>query len=304
MKQATNFRILLACLGVVCVMLFLVAISLPLYRAFCEATGLGGTTRRSNGSAETATDRLVTVRFNADVAPGLPWRFGPSQASVRVHLGERTLVTFWAENRSDQTIVAHATYNVTPDLAGQYFNKIQCFCFDEESLAPHERVEMPVTFFVDPKIAENRDIGNLPPITLSYTFFRSTNPNDAKDLGRFGAIKTAATALHGDPGRGQALFAGKVRRLSFTRREPDRSPPRRSGRSSSRHRSGLQLFQRAEIIRHCLEPGNARSLADRSPHRCAGGQNVRQRVGPADPRRYHCIPHGAASTARRLDRSR
>src|SRR5271156_5880289 len=174
-----RLRTVVACLAIVAAMAALVAFSLPLYRAFCEATGLGGTGRRASADTAAASERSVTVRFNTDVAPGLPWRFGPNQPSVSVKLGAQTLVSFWAENLTDQPIVGHATYNVTPDLAGRYFDKIQCFCFDEEKLGPRERVEMPVTFFVDPAILKDPDMRGLPVITLSYTFFRSADPAKA-----------------------------------------------------------------------------------------------------------------------------
>jgi len=204
-----NKIIALACTLVVIGMVTLVGFSLPLYRAFCEATGFGGTTRRVAADTVSASSRTIIVRFNADVAPGLPWRFGPSQEQVTVHLGEPTQISYWAENRSDETLVAHATYNVTPELAGTYFNKIQCFCFDEERLKPHERVEMPVIFYVDPAILQDKDIGNLPTLTLSYTFFKSAVAAAPKDLDRFGATLVSAPSLKGDPERGEHVFAGK-----------------------------------------------------------------------------------------------
>ena len=205
-----NARIALLCLVVVAAMIGLVSVSLPLYRAFCEATGLGGTTRRAS-SADPAKAQKTTVEvlFNTEVAPGLPWRFGPDQRSVTATLGKPTLVHFWAENDSDQPRVAHATYNVTPDLAGQYFNKIQCFCFDEERLGPHQRVEMPVLFFVDPKILQNRDIGNLPAITLSYTFFSSKVPTQPIDLARFGSTTAATKVANGDATHGAQIFSAQ-----------------------------------------------------------------------------------------------
>jgi cytochrome c oxidase assembly protein Cox11 len=207
--SARDLRIALACFGIVGAMAALVAFSLPLYRAFCEATGLGGTVRRAQSDTASVAERTVTVRFNADVAPGLPWRFGPNQRSVTVRLGEQVLVSFWAENLSDQPIIGHATYNVTPELAGQYFNKIQCFCFSEERLGPHQRVDMPVTFFVDPAMLQDRDVGGLPDITLSYTFFRSTAAAPTQDLARFGTSTVVVSVTAGDPARGVDLFAAR-----------------------------------------------------------------------------------------------
>jgi cytochrome c oxidase assembly protein Cox11 len=204
-----DLRLVLACLAVVVAMVLLVSFSLPLYRAFCEATGLGGTVRRVASDTAAASARMVTVRFNADVAPGLPWRFGPNQREVTVHLGQQTLVSFWAENLSDQTVVGHATYNVTPDLAGRYFNKIQCFCFSEESLGAHQRVDMPVTFYVDPAMVDDKDMGSLPTITLSYTFFRSKAREATQDLARFGTSTVTVAATAGDPGHGRQLFQSR-----------------------------------------------------------------------------------------------
>lgn len=170
-------------------MIGLVSYSSTLYRLFCEATGFGGTTRRvevvdtaaSNGAM---SNRLVTVRFNTDVAPGLPWRFEPVRRETTIHLGEETLVYFRAENLSDKPMVGHATFNVMPAKAGQYFNKIQCFCFTEERLGPHESVEMPVDFFVDPKLGTDPNTSEVETITLSYTFFASLAPGQAQDLNR------------------------------------------------------------------------------------------------------------------------
>jgi cytochrome c2 len=145
---------------------------------------------------------IVAVRFTTDIAPGLPWRFEPEQpAEVRVRLGEEKLVFFSAQNLTDEPIVGHATFNVTPAKAGVYFKKIQCFCFDEERLGPRQKVDMSVDFFVDPALAEDRNASDVQTITLSYTFFRSANPEGAEDLSRFVASTTP------DPKRGQTLFA-------------------------------------------------------------------------------------------------
>jgi cytochrome c oxidase assembly protein Cox11/cytochrome c2 len=205
-----KLAVALGCAAIVIAMTTLVAFSLPLYRAFCAATGLAGTTRRVERDTAAASARTITVRFNTDVAPGLPWKFGPGQDQVTVHLGVPTQISFWAENLSDAAIVGHATYNVTPELAGRYFNKIQCFCFDEEKLGAHERVEMPVIFYVDPSILDDKDVGHLPTLTLSYTFFRSTVAGGgAKDLARFGASNVADAAITGNPAHGAEVFAGK-----------------------------------------------------------------------------------------------
>ena len=138
------------------VMTTLVSYSVTLYRLFCQATGAFGTTERAASDTATESVRTVTVSFNTDVAPGMPWRFNPVQPSVTVHLGQESLVFFEAENLSDHPIVGHATFNVTPDRVGLYFKKIQCFCFTEERLGAHQKVEMPVDFFVDPRMATDR----------------------------------------------------------------------------------------------------------------------------------------------------
>ncbi len=182
-------------LAIVAVMLTIVSFSVPLYRMFCSATGAGGTTQRATASSGTL-GRVVTVDFSTGTAKGLPWRFRPMQARVRVRLGQESLVFFEAENLSDQPIVGHATFNVTPDKVGIYFKKIQCFCFTEERLGAHQKVEMPVTFFVDPRLATDPSTTDVDDITLSYTFFRSSRPKDAADLARFANAPPDAAAGH------------------------------------------------------------------------------------------------------------
>jgi cytochrome c oxidase assembly protein subunit 11 len=186
-------------LAAVAVMLTLVSYSVTLYRLFCQATGAYGTTERVAAVAGPASDRLVTVRFLTSTAPGLPWRFAPVQDSVRVRLGQDTLVFFEAENLSDEPIVGHATFNVTPEKTGIYFKKIECFCFTEERLEPHQKVEMPVDFFVDAKMAEDRNTADVTEIDLSYEFFRSLKPAGALDLARFEQAPP-------DPAAGQKVF--------------------------------------------------------------------------------------------------
>ncbi len=177
-----------------------VSYSVTLYRLFCNVTGAGGTTQRVEADTAAASAQTVTVFFNTDVSPGLPWRFRPVQRQVTVHLGEQTPVFFEAENLSDEDIVGHATFNVTPDKAGLYFKKIECFCFTEERLGAHQTVQMPVEFYVDPEIATQPGTADVRQITLSYTFFRSMKPNGAEDLARFNSP---------DPARGERLFASQ-----------------------------------------------------------------------------------------------
>jgi len=184
-RRYGRFATLAGLLLAIGVMTTLVSYSVTLYRLFCQATGALGTTARVDRDSTAQSAQEVTVAFDTNVAPGLPWRFRPLQDSVKIHLGQDTLVFFEAENLSDQPIVGHATFNVAPGRVGLYFKKIQCFCFTEERLGPHEKVEMPVDFFVDPKMADDVDAKDVRNITLSYTFFRSMDPQGAQDLARF-----------------------------------------------------------------------------------------------------------------------
>lgn len=197
-QQLRKYATLLAIALVIGVMTTLVSYSVTLYRLFCAATGAGGTVQRVNADAARRSARTVTVFFDTDVAPGLPWQFVPVQRKVTVHLGESTPVFFEAENRSDRDIVGHATFNVTPVKTAIYFKKIQCFCFTEERLGAHQKVEMPVEFYVDPKLAEDPGTSEVDQITLSYTFFRSLRPEGAQELVRFTTTP--------DPAIGQKLF--------------------------------------------------------------------------------------------------
>lgn len=195
-----NLRVVSALVVLIGVMTTLVSYSATLFRLFCAATGLGGTTQRAESDSAALSDPVITVRFDTSIAPDLPWRFEPPLHEVTVHLGEPTLVFFSAENRTDQAIVGHATFNVTPEKTGIYFKKTQCFCFDDERLDAHQKVDMPVDFFVDPALASDPNTKEVGAITLSYTFFRSKETDKAKDLSRFAAAEP-------DPHRGQQLFA-------------------------------------------------------------------------------------------------
>ena len=144
--------------------------SAPLYRAFCSLTGFGGTPLRAE-KAPGAVAGKIGVRFDANVHPGLPWRFEPEQRTVRIAPGEQTKIFYRAQNLSAKPITGQAAFNVTPDQAGKYFNKIQCFCFTEQTLKAGQSVDMPVVFFVDPKILKDEDTKDIDEITLSYTFY-------------------------------------------------------------------------------------------------------------------------------------
>lgn len=147
--------------------------SVPLYRLFCQVTGFGGTTRTAEAPPAQPGERIVTVRFNADVNRALPWSFRPLQREIRLRVGEAGLAYYVARNDSDVPITANATYNVSPQKTGIYFNKVACFCFTEQRLMPGESVKMGVTFFVDPEIADDPNQDDVKTITLSYTFFRA-----------------------------------------------------------------------------------------------------------------------------------
>jgi len=179
MKASRNLRLSIGLMGIVVAMVGLSFAAVPLYRAFCLATGFDGTTRRSTSAAVTISEQMVNVRFDASVSPELPWRFFPMQKQVRVRLGEPKLVYFRAENLSNETIKGQATFNVLPLNAGQFFNKIQCFCFTEQTLKPGQGVDMAVQFYVDPAIAQNPDVKDAATITLSYTFFRAADDQPA-----------------------------------------------------------------------------------------------------------------------------
>ena len=168
--------------------------SVPLYRMFCAATGFGGTTQRAN-AAEAAkvlvADQRISVRFDGNVENGMPWRFGPEQVTQEMRIGERKIAYFTAENLSDHAITGIASFNVEPDLAGLYFKKIQCFCFNQQTLQPHEKVRMPVLYYVDPAILKDPESAATTQITLSYTFHISADQSAAKAA----PVKAAAKTL-------------------------------------------------------------------------------------------------------------
>jgi cytochrome c oxidase assembly protein subunit 11 len=152
-------------------MLMLAYASVPLYRLFCQVTGYGGTTQEAKVAPKEALAQTITVDFNADTDTNLAWTFKPDQRSVTIPIGKQSLAFFTATNLTDKPITGRATYNVVPFAAGSYFVKIECFCFTEQTLAPHETANMPVSFYVDPKIVNDRDLKGIETITLSYTFF-------------------------------------------------------------------------------------------------------------------------------------
>lgn len=166
-----NMRVLSTCAGLVVCMVALSFASVPLYRVFCQVTGFGGTTQVASIAPEAILDREITVRFDANISSELPWEFVPEQVSQTLRIGETGLAFFVSESLVDQASTGMASFNVTPPDAGRYFNKIECFCFTEQTLEAGERVRMPVYYYVDPAIAEVERFNDLGTITLSYTFF-------------------------------------------------------------------------------------------------------------------------------------
>ncbi len=170
-------RIVVATLvGVVVGMVGLAYASVPLYRIFCQVTGYGGATQRAELAPEPVPGKSVTVRFNADVNSAMPWSFQPLQREITLDLGESGLAVYRVQNLSNERIVGTATFNVTPFVAGPYFDKIQCFCFEEQVLEPGASADLPVTFFVDPAILDDPETADIRTVTLSYTFFRVADP--------------------------------------------------------------------------------------------------------------------------------
>jgi cytochrome c oxidase assembly protein subunit 11 len=176
-----NTRTGVVLFGVVVGMVGLSFAAVPLYQIFCQVTGFGGTPQIvAEGSVE-MLERTVKVRFNADTDRNLPWNFKPVQKVVELQLGEQGLAFYKARNDSQTPIVGTATFNVTPLKAGQYFNKIECFCFTEQRLEPGESVDMPVSFFVDPRLNDDPSMADVTTITLSYTFYQVEEEQTSTD---------------------------------------------------------------------------------------------------------------------------
>ena len=158
--------------------------SVPLYQLFCQVTGYAGTTQVASVAPEAVGERVFTIRFDSSVDPKLPWAFQPVERQMTLRIGESGLALFRARNLSDRKTAGTATFNVTPLKAGQYFNKVQCFCFTEQHLAPGASADMPVSFFVDPAIDKDPNLREVKTITLSYTFFPDEQTGDEQQLGR------------------------------------------------------------------------------------------------------------------------
>lgn len=180
-RPKSNTRTALFAAGFALAMLALGFAAVPLYRLFCQVTGFGGTTMRASESDAAIAERLarsagagtISIRFDASKDRGLPWQFAPAQATQEVAIGQRQMAFYSARNTSSQPITGRATFNVEPEQAGVYFNKIQCFCFTEQTLQPGEEVRMPVLYYVDPKALDDPNMKGVEQITLSYTFHQA-----------------------------------------------------------------------------------------------------------------------------------
>jgi cytochrome c oxidase assembly protein subunit 11 len=175
-----NTKTLLSIFAVVIFMVGLAFASVPLYDLFCRVTGFGGTTQVSDSAPDESEilDRQITIHFNSDTNRNLNWSFKPEMRKQTLNVGQQGLINFIAQNKDSQPTVGTAVYNVTPAKAGEYFHKTQCFCFDAQMLTPGEEMNMPVVFYVDPAIANDRNMDDVKTITLSYSFFAS----DSKEL--------------------------------------------------------------------------------------------------------------------------
>jgi cytochrome c oxidase assembly protein subunit 11 len=167
---ARNARLALVCLAIFATMVGVAFAAVPLYRVFCQATGFNGTVRRVQAAPTTIAAGQVTVAFDTNVR-GLAWQFTPNVPSQQVRPGATNLAYFKVTNTSDQPLTGRAVYNVTPESAGAYFSKLECFCFKNQTLAPHQTAEFPVVYFVDPRFGQNDDTRGIQQITLSYTFY-------------------------------------------------------------------------------------------------------------------------------------
>jgi cytochrome c oxidase assembly protein subunit 11 len=175
-----NARTGLAVFAVIIGMTALSFASVPLYDLFCRVTGFNGTGQSSTSFPETVLDRTVTIKFNADTGRGLFWDFKPEIREIEVKLGQKGLTAFHTTNRADTPVTGTAIYNVTPLKAGKYFHKVQCFCFDEQTLEAKQSVSMPVMFYIDPAMNDDPDMADVQTITLSYTFYKAES-NELED---------------------------------------------------------------------------------------------------------------------------
>ena len=182
----SNARLGIGLMVVIAGMTGMAFASVPLYRVFCAATGYGGTPNTTSLAGPGATKQLITVQFDANTNPNLPWKFKPELASITLPLGEEQVAYYSAKNTGSSAVTGVATYNVTPDKVGKYFHKTACFCFNEQTLTPGQDMQFPLSFWVDPAIATDPNTADVKSITLSYTFFRASD-----DVARTAAMVNA-----------------------------------------------------------------------------------------------------------------
>jgi cytochrome c oxidase assembly protein subunit 11 len=194
-RDRRNRQVMMILAGVVCAMIGAAYAAVPLYRIFCAATGYQGTPRIASSNSSQTVNRMVTVTFTADVAQGLGWHFQPKQHQMVVQVGKSYLAFFEAENLENKPVKARATYNISPDPFASYFTKTACFCFTEQTLQPGQKVDMPVSFYIDADMAKDPTLSQMNDVTLSYTFFRAADQGDATKVGAAdGAGGSAAPA--------------------------------------------------------------------------------------------------------------
>jgi cytochrome c oxidase assembly protein subunit 11 len=186
MRRVNNRTIGVTLAAVIVAMVGVSFAAIPLYRVFCSVTGYDGTPQIGPESAPGAQHRMITVRFNANTNPNLPWEFAPVQREVTLPLGEEQLAFYTARNLASTPVTGIALYNVTPDTVGKYFHKTACFCFNQQTLAAGQQMQFPLSFWVDPAIAKDPNTADIHTITLSYTFFRTL-----EDAEKSGALAQA-----------------------------------------------------------------------------------------------------------------
>ena len=181
-QPGRNGKLAVKLVSIVVTMVALSFVAVPFYSWFCRTTGFAGTPLVSKTASAEVLDQTITIRFDANTDPGMPWEFHPVEREMTLRIGETGLAFFEAYNPTDHAVAGTAAYNVAPDIAGAYFTKIQCFCFTEQILQPGERVQMPVTFYVDPEITRDVDAAQVHHITLSYTFYQTELPKAQASL--------------------------------------------------------------------------------------------------------------------------
>ena len=176
---ARNHRsVAIVCAAVAGGMIGMSYAAVPLYQMFCQVTGFGGTPQVASEPSQTVLDKTITMRFDSNVSKKLAWKFVPLERTIELRIGENRITNYRATNVSDRPLTGTATFNVSPDSAGIHFNKIECFCFTEQTLRPGESVDMPVSFFIDPEIVNDPNAGHLTQVTLSYTFYPIDTKNE------------------------------------------------------------------------------------------------------------------------------